>query len=106
MVGNGPSVYVTVVDAATGVAPTSTPTVLVSNGTTEDTAKRVFEAPPQQGPPKFISRSSEAGQFRITVSASGYQTLVRDGIRVRADGSCGQNVPAEIAARIAPLAVP
>jgi len=34
----GPSVYVTVVDAVTGIAPSSTATVRISDGTLEETA--------------------------------------------------------------------
>lgn len=100
-----PSVYGTVVDAATGLAPTSIPTVLVSDGITSDTAVLYYDPPPQSNLPKFVSRSTATGQFRVTVTASGYQALVREGIRVTAD-RCGQIRQAEITARIAPVVAP
>jgi|GEM_PF-3006426 len=103
-----PSVRITVVDAVTGIAPSSTLTERVSDGTTEDTisANVTPPAPPLPNLPSFESKSIAAGMFRVTVSANGYQTFVREGIRVEPDGNCGMVMPAQITVRLQPVAAP
>lgn len=103
-----PSVFVTVVDSATGLAPASTVTALLSDGTLEEAMNLDVDpsVPPLPNLPKFVSKTYAAGVFRVTVSASGYRTVVRDGIRVTADGYCGQNQQAQITVRLQPAALP
>ena len=104
LIGNGPSIVVTVVDAATGIAPTTTAMVRVSDGTTEESAIPNDDphVPPRPNLPKFSSRSREPGLFRVTVTAGGYQTFVRDGIRVNKHEHCGWTQTAEITTRLQP----
>ena len=100
----GPSVFVTAVDSATGLAPVSTVTALLFDGTLEEAMNLNVDlpVPPLPDLPKFVSKTYAAGVFRVTVSASGDRTVVRDGIRVTADGYCGQNQQAQITVRLQP----
>jgi len=103
-----PSVFVTVVDAVTGLAPTSTVTVRLSDGTVEETMILNVDppVPPLPDLPTFVSKTYAAGVFRVTVSASGYQTLVREGVQVTSDGYCGQIRQARVTVRLQPATAP
>lgn len=103
-----PSVFVTVVDSATVLAPASTVTALLFNGTLEEAMNLNVDpsVPPLPNLPKFVSKTSAAGALRVTASASGYRTVVRDVKRVTADGYCGQSQQAQITVRLQPAASP
>jgi len=101
-----PTIIISVTDSTTGLSPTSDLLVRVSDGATEDTLEAKGTPPPSVPYVPTFSSETPAGIFRITVSADGYQTFVREGVRVEPTGYCGQNSQVTIAVRLQPIGAP
>ncbi|MEJ7809134.1 MAG: hypothetical protein WKG32_01830 [Gemmatimonadaceae bacterium] len=94
------AVQVTVIDARTGGPPTARPTLVVTEGAYADTG-RAYD--PLQGARLILSAGPERpGTYALTVTAQGYRTWARSGVRVRRGGRCDRLETVQLTARLEP----
>jgi hypothetical protein len=94
------AVRITVLDAATGSAPATRPTLTVTDGPYVETVQG-----PEPGSMETVimpAGTERPGVYRVEVTAAGYQPWIRDGIRVTRRGRCDHLGTADITARLSP----
>ena len=79
------AISVTVVDASTNRAPTTTPSLRIEDGTFVETHVTPF---PRSDPPQYSGAVERPGTYRVVVHSTGYQDFVLDNIKVSRDGRC------------------
>ena len=81
-----PGIMVTVTDAITKGAPTSVPSLRVTEGSYVEEQPR---PPFDKTPPEFAAAAERPGVYAVLIRSDGYQDFVKDGVRVsRSDSQC------------------
>jgi hypothetical protein len=96
-----PGLLITVVDASTQAAPSSAPSVSVTEGAYAEN----YSAPNAAGAvPTFKAAIERVGTYALTVSASGYRPFTRTGLVVAKGGTCNQVQTVNVKAALIQLA--
>ena len=91
-------IRVTVTDAVTKAAPSSAPSLRVTDGSyVHEVPRQAFD----KNPPELYAADVRPGMYTVLVRAEGYQDFVKDGVRVsRSGGQCDYLKPVRINAEL------
>lgn len=97
----GYGLLITVVDARTQQLPASTPSIVVSEGSSYSEQIPSPNAPPVPG--RFVAALERTGLYSVRVTAPGYADWHRNGVLVRRAGDCEDIQTVELRAELQPL---